>query len=117
MIWDIVQFVVPVALGFLLLLAGVSSIRWPRRLRNLTLVIAVVLVIGAGLLFSSVLPEEAHDLLSRVGGASVLLSWLALFLLGSVWKLPGRSFSTGFLVALALVVGPFCAGQLGTPRR
>ena len=48
-------------------------------------------------------PPDIDRLLFRVGGATVVFSLVAVFLLGVVWGVPGRSIRSVYLVLLITV--------------
>jgi hypothetical protein len=105
LLFDFLDVLLPLAVGAIAFLLGRSLRRWPGALRIGIVALAMALVSAGALALSGFLPAAAGPMLSRLGGATVLLSWTALLLLGVVWSAPGRSFSSGFLAALAGLAG------------
>jgi hypothetical protein len=68
-------------------------------------VVAIGIVAVGGLTLAHVIPPDVGFWVSRIGGATVLLAWVAQFLVGIVWDTTGRSFSASFLVVLTLLAG------------
>jgi hypothetical protein len=102
---DLLWFVLPLAVGAGVFVAGRSLRRWPMSLRVGLVTLAVAVVGAGGLSLARLLPFEVEAWLAPLGGATVLLGWVALFLIGIVWDVPGRSMSSAFLVAIALLAG------------
>lgn len=113
---DLWTLVWPLAIGVGLFLSGTRLRRLPRAIRFFLVLFAMSVVILGGLSLARRLPLEVSWRLSDVGGASVLLCWVAMLLLGVVWVVPGRSFSSGFIAAIALlacfIIGIESAGRL-----
>ena len=101
---DILGFILPLLAGALAFQAGRTIRSWRKALRVSFAILATAVIVG-GTALAFLLPNDVAPLLSRLGGATVALSWTALLLVGVVWRVPGRSFSTGFLVSLALLAG------------
>jgi hypothetical protein len=102
---DILGFLLPICGGASAFLAGRSLRRLPRAAQIVLVALCVGLVGVAGLPLLRSIPDDVARMLSLLGGATVLLSGVALFLLGVVWSVPGRSLSSGFLAALAALAG------------
>src|SRR5262245_11784410 len=102
---DIVNLLIPIAVGAFAFLLGRWSFRAPKLLRISIIVIAIAIVIAGVLALLRLLPVRAEPIVSRIGGATVILSCSALFLMGVVWSAPRRSFSTSFLAAIVGIGG------------
>lgn len=112
---DLLYFVLPLAIGAACFAVGAILRRWPLGVRIGLIALAVGLVAGGGLALARVLPFAVGAWLLPVGGATVLLAWVALFLLGVVWRVPGRSLSSGFLAALAGLAGCLVVIEVSGP--
>jgi len=98
---DIVAFFLPGVACVLLFLLGRRFSGWPKPVRGVALLVAVAgIALGLSSL-SRVLPANVERIGFQLGGMTTLLCWVATFLLGVVWGVPGRSLSSGFLIALA----------------
>jgi hypothetical protein len=102
---DVLGFLLPLCVGACAFVAGRSLRRMSRTVQIALVVLCIGVVAVAGASFVRPLPDEVGRVLSLLGGAAVLLSWVALLLLGVVWGVPGRSLSSGFLAALAGLAG------------
>jgi hypothetical protein len=110
---DLLAFLLPLLLGAAAFAAGAVLKARGSRLRYALAAAAVVVVAGGGLAVAGRLPLELYAAVSRVGGGTVLVSWAALALLGIAWKAPKRTFSRGFMAALAAVAGVLIALESG----
>lgn len=105
-VWlDVIDVVVPVLIGIVLFVAGRMQRRLPMALRVLLVTVAIGIVVVGALTLGHVMPPQVGFWVSRIGGASVLLAWVAQFLVGMVWDTQGRSFSPTFLVLLSIIAG------------
>lgn len=102
---DILDVVIPLAVGAALFIGGRLQRRLPMALRVVLVVAAIGIVVIGGLTLAHVIPAEVGLWVSRIGGATVLLAWIAQFLVGIVWDTTGRSFSASFLVVLTILAG------------
>ena len=106
LMWDFTGFVLPLFIGVLAFLSGRLFHRWPKPCRaGIGVIAAGIVFVGGSLLLARALPPEIHRLLFRVGGATVLFSLVAVFLLGVVWAAPGRSIHAVVLALLITVAG------------
>jgi Peptidase C39 family len=105
LVLDILDAVIPVAIGIVLFFGGRLQWRLPMIFRVLLVVVAIGIVAVGGMTLAHLIPREVGFWVSRIGGATVLLAWVAQFLLGMVWDTKGRSFSATFLVLIAVVAG------------
>lgn len=112
---DLLYFLIPLAVGALAFLAGRTFRRWPLVVRILAVLVALGIVTGGVLALARRLPFEVQPAVSWVGGATVILAWVALFLIGVVWGVPGRSFSSNFLVAIVAIAGVLVAIESAGP--
>lgn len=106
---DVLYFLLPLLVGGLLFAAGRTFLRWAWPLRAIVLVAALGLVVVGGLVLARAVPLEVGDVFAGVGGATVVLAWVAQLLLGAAWDVPGRRMSGNFLVALAVLAGALIA--------
>jgi hypothetical protein len=106
---DVLALLLPLGLGALAFWGGRSLCRWPGWLQLGLVVLAVGVVAGGAASFAGLLPDEVDQWVSRLGGGTMLVSWVALFLLGAAWAAPNRRFSTGFLACLVAVAGGLLA--------
>jgi len=106
---DVLYFLLPLLVGGLLFAGGRTFLRWPWPLRAVVLVAALGLVVVGGLVLARAVPLEVGDWFAGVGGATVVLAWVAQLLLGAAWDVPGRRMSGNFLVALAVLAGVLIA--------
>lgn len=101
LVFDLAGFVAPVAAGAFAFLAG----RFARRMSSWLLVLlfatAFVTLIASIVALFADLPIPIEQMVSRIGGATIPLCWVALFLLGVVWSQPNRRLSSGFLTVIA----------------
>jgi hypothetical protein len=102
---DLLTFLLPLSAGALAFVLGRSFRRWPRALRIGTVVLALAVVAAGATSLARILPSDAGLVMSWLGGPTVLLSGVALLLLGVVWGVPNRSLSSGFLAALTALAG------------
>jgi hypothetical protein len=102
---DVLYFILPLALGVLAFTAGRSLRQWPRAVGITLGALAISIVVAAGLVLARVMPMEVTAWLSPIGGATVLLGWVAMFLIGVVWNVRARSTSTRFLAVLLGLAG------------
>jgi hypothetical protein len=100
---DILDMVIPLAAGLGLFIAGRMQRRLPMALRAVLVAAAIGIVVVGGLALAHLIPAEVGFWVSRIGGATVLLAWVAQFLIGIVWDTTGRSFSATFLVLLTIL--------------
>jgi hypothetical protein len=103
--FDIAMLLIPIAVGAGAFLLGRSIYRGATFLRIGAVAVVVAIVIAGVFAFFSLLPAQVEPVVSRIGGATIILCWSALFLMGVVWKAPRRSFSTSFLSAIAGIAG------------
>lgn len=101
---DLLALVLPIAAGTAAFAMGRSLQLWPRPLRWLALTFAVGTVAIAGVGLAAAPSALMSPVLSAVGG-TVLLCWIALFLLGVAWSAPNRSFSSPFLGCIVALAG------------
>ncbi|MCE9564694.1 MAG: hypothetical protein K8U57_21890 [Planctomycetes bacterium] len=98
---DVMAFFLPGVLCVLLFLLGRRFSGWSKPLRAVALVIALAGIAFGLASLARVLPANVERIGFQLGGMTTLLCWVATFLLGVVWSVPGRSLSSGFLVTLA----------------
>jgi len=103
--FDLLTFLVPLAAGAGAFFAGRAFPRWPRAVQAGVVAAAVGVVAVGGLALARVLPDGPGAAFSRAGGLRVALGGAALLLLGVASAAPGRSFTPGFLRALAYLAG------------
>jgi len=103
LILDLLDFIVPLSVGVLVFVIGRRLHRFPSVVRYLAIGLALAVVIFGGLALARLTPPKTALLLSHVGGTTVLLGAVALFLIGVAWSVPRRSFSASFLAILGLV--------------
>ncbi len=113
---DLAAFFLPCITCVLLFLLGRRFQSWSKSLRIVTLT-ASVIVLSVGLAsLARLLPTGVERIGFQLGGMTTLLCWVATFLLGVVWGVPGRSLSSSFLIALATIalvmVGIESSGRL-----
>jgi hypothetical protein len=82
---------------------GRWSWRWSPRLRWLLISFAILMVGIVGASLGHIVPMAVEEMVSFIGGATVICCWMALVLLGIVWAAPRRHFSSTFLVLLGLI--------------
>src|SRR5205814_1502410 len=82
LVLDILGLLLPLAAGALTFSLGQSLRRLPIALRVGIVALAIGLVVGGGVSLARLLPDGLESALSEAGGATVLLSWAALLLLG-----------------------------------
>lgn len=100
---DLAAFLLPGVLCVGLFLLGTRFRRWPRAVRAAAIVLAVAAV-GLGVASAyRLLPMRYERIGFQLGGLTCVLCWVACFLLGCVWSVPGRSMSSGFIVSIAVV--------------
>src|SRR5262245_52915299 len=104
LILDLLSLLLPLAVGALAFWAGWSFRRWPRALRIAYLVLTVVVAAGVSWAVG-LFPDTLGWLVSWVGGAIALFTWIALLVLGVVWATPGRRLSSPFLACLVGLAG------------
>lgn len=98
---DVFEFLAFLALGAAAFLLGKLNSRWPKLPRFSLIGLAVSLVVLQGLAYLGVLPLEARRIFSLGFSPKVVLTLVALFLLGVTWHAPRRSFTPSFLLFLA----------------
>ncbi len=104
---DVGGFLLPVAAGVLLFRIGRGFRHWPWLVRGVIVLVALAalsLALSSAFRFA---PAGVEDVAFVLGGMTTLLCWVAVFLLGVVWGVPGRSTSSTFLgliAGVALVV-------------
>jgi hypothetical protein len=104
---DLVETVLPPALGLAAFFAGKSLARLPPLLFRLVVSLAILVVALLVIAYFSPLRDWTGSVLSGIGGETNLACTTGLLLLGVVWSQPKRSTSSGFLgtvVALALLI-------------
>lgn len=100
---DIAAFLLPGVLCVGLFLLGTRFRRWPRVVRAAILVLALA-ALGLGVASAyRLLPMRYERLGFQLGGLTCLLCWVACFLLGCVWSVPGRSMSSSFIASIAVI--------------
>jgi hypothetical protein len=115
---DVFWSLFPLAVGAAAFAVGSLSFRWPRKIRYgliafaLT-VTAVTAAAAAAFYFGTLVPARAEEAAALVGGPAVILDWAALFLLGVVWDVPGRRWSSGFLAFLCAAAGALLLTEAG----
>jgi hypothetical protein len=97
---DVLSLLFPLSAGVLAFFIGRSLGRGRRLLRGALVLLALLVVAVGALSLAGQLPIQIDVALF---GATGVLSCVALFLLGIVWTVPGRSFNSDFLVVLALL--------------
>lgn len=97
------MFLLPLFVGAVLFRLGVTFRRWPVAVRVLAVLVCLAGVAASVLSATRLLPGPVEEAVFRVGGMTTLLCWVALFLLGVVWGVPGRSLTSPFLAAVAAV--------------
>lgn len=102
---DIWALAFPVGLGALAFWSGRRSYRWPRWVQAVLVASAIGIVAGGVAAIVKLLPDHVNAFVSRIGGGTVLLSWVALFLIGVVWSAPKRSQSPIFLGCVVFLTG------------
>lgn len=110
---DVFDVLAPLIVGAALFFIGRSLQRLPRAVRIGLLASAIAIVAVGAAALGGMLPTAVGPALSWIGGATVLLALAALLLLGVAWSAPGRSFSSGFLAALAMLAGCLIAIEMG----
>ncbi len=105
LILDIFALLIPIGLGALLFCTGRSLFRLPKILQGILILLAVTIVLGGAASLARLLPDEVAQWVSRLGGNTAFLSWVALFLLGIAWTAPNRRMSTAFLGCLVGLAG------------
>lgn len=100
---DILDVLIPLAVGLAFFFGGRMFWRLPLLLRTLLVASAVGIVVIGALTLGHLTPPEFGFWVSRVGGATVLLALVAQFLIGIVWDTTGRSFSAHFLAAIVFI--------------
>ena len=101
---DMLEFFLPLLAGALAFQAGRTIRSWRKAFRIGFAIFTTAVIVG-GTALAFLLPDDAAPVFARLGGPTVLLSWIALLLLAIVWRVPGRSFSTGFLASIAVLAG------------
>src|SRR5262245_32674481 len=94
---DFLSFLFAPLTGLLAFVLGRFLAGWPRVLLYAAVALALGTIGGAIASLARLLPAEVDAAISWLGGATTGLCWTALFLLGIVWSVPNRSFSSGFL--------------------
>lgn len=97
---------IPLVLAGLMFAWGRVAWHWPRFVQFILVGSAVAVVMTIALTLTKALPVDIRPFLSILGGGTILLSLASLLLLGFVWAVPGRSFSSNFIIALSLIA--FC---------
>jgi hypothetical protein len=95
----------PLVIGAAAFGTGMWSWRWPRTARNGLIVLAVTGAAVVGASAAGMLSPAADRTMSLIGSAPVLLCWMTLILLGLVWAVPTRRWSSRFLAFLVGVAG------------
>jgi hypothetical protein len=115
---DLLWPLATLAVGALALALGIWSFRWPRKIRYGVIALAVaataakvtaVLVAAVG----EPIPVEIGEAAWMLGGPTVIFCCMALFLLGVVWAVPCRRWSSGFLLFLAAVASGLMLTEAG----
>lgn len=91
---DLLDFLLPLFLGALAFAFGRFSFRLLKPYRYALVVLSIGTIAIVGLSFTDILPQEISTFLFWIGGATIVLGWMALLLLGIVWTVPGRSVSS-----------------------
>ena len=100
---DVAAFLLPGVLCAGLFLLGTRFRRWPRAVRGAALVLALA-ALGLGVASAyRLLPMRFERVGFQLGGLTCLLCWVACFLLGCVWSVPGRSMSSSFIASIGIV--------------
>lgn len=102
---DLLFVILPLFLAVAMFAWGRVAWHGPRFMQLLLVGSAIALIAIIALTLSKALPFDIRPLLYILGGGTVLLSLASLILLGFVWSVPGRSFSSAFLVVLSLIAG------------
>ncbi|HEY1377313.1 MAG TPA: cysteine peptidase family C39 domain-containing protein [Gemmataceae bacterium] len=102
---DVSALVLPLGLGSLAFVVGRLLHRLPKSVRVGLLVIAGAVIVGGAASLAGLLPDRVDQAAAAVGGATVVLCWAALLLIGVAWSAPKRAFSRGFLSCIVAVAG------------
>jgi peptidase C39-like protein len=112
---DILSLAIPLAVAAGAFIIGRSFHHWPKPFRAIMLLVSAAAVAVGAVSLARFVPDWMAERISLVGGPTILLSWAALLMLGIVWNVPGRSFSSGFLVVLAAIA--FCLVMIESSGR
>ena len=98
---DILHTAIPLVVGLAMFCVGRLVLNGPRGLSSGVIGLGLVaLFCGAGSL-TPWLPPQLAVWISLIGGATILLCWTALLILGFIWSAPRKSLSPTFLACLA----------------
>jgi hypothetical protein len=97
---DLLLCAVPLGLALIAFTGGRLIHRLPRLARWPAILLAVLVVLVSVPTLLQWLPGEVTLWYSIAGGPTNVLGCMAVFLLGVVWSVPGRSMSSTFLVLL-----------------
>jgi hypothetical protein len=112
---DLLSALLPVTAGVAAFALGRRSHRFSRAAFALGLLMPVGFI---ALALATAWPEgdaAVGRLVHRLGGASSLCCYAALYLFGLLWQLPKRSLSSNFLAAMSLLVGVLLLVENGGP--
>jgi hypothetical protein len=103
--YDILALIIPILIGAMMFWCGRSLRRFPRILEIGLIVLAVAIVIGGAASLAGYLPDRINWFIWQVGGGTILLSWVAIFLLGIAWASQNHRLSHRFLATLVALGG------------
>ncbi len=110
---DVVTFLVPLLVGVGLFVLGRWFRGWPRWVRVAVVTFALGVIGVAILATQRMLPFALEQWISGISGMITIVCLVALFLLGVVWAVPGRSMSSPFLAAISLIALSMIAVEAG----
>lgn len=99
---DLLLFAAPPLIAVALFLAGTRVLRLPSR-RCITAIVVPMLAVALLVTLGRFTPEIASRTLATLGGSTVVLCTLTVFLLGVAWGAPKRSVSAPFLGIVAAI--------------
>ena len=102
---DILELLGILCLGVVAFFLGLRNSRLPQLVRRFNIAVAVTVIAYLGCMYAGLLPLDARRIIYYLGGPKVVLSLIALFLLGVSWHEPRRSFTPSFLEFLIGVAG------------
>src|SRR5260221_490560 len=101
---DLLDVILPLCAGAVALVCSRQVHRLPRAVSRVIVGLSILVVLILGVSYFLPFQEPIYDVLWYVGGEAIIASVLAVFLLGVVWSVRGRSTSTGFLGVLVALV-------------
>jgi hypothetical protein len=105
LILDISALLIPLCVGAIAFFVGRKQRRWSRALRIGLAILAIGIFCGGVASLVKLWPDRIGFVAHFVGGSTVLLSWLACYLIGIVWASPTRSLSRFFLACILIMAG------------